>query len=222
MMKKSIILLSTLFFISTISLLILDNMKNTDSLLEESNIDFIRTQAIISIDNYINEIGKLLIKHKSIVEEKLPLSIPFDIEGISALINLKKYGRTYDINTIISKEEAKKEDIKEFFSIHNVDYDSFAYFLKNYMNSMHKVSKVSSFKQIDKIIEEYIKSVDNDEIYNIKDSLSFIKYTEKSNLILCNLDITIDNRIFASEFIYDLDVIKDNNIKVKNFELTFK
>ncbi len=222
MMKKSIILLSTLFFISTISILILDNMNNTNSLLEESNADFINTQAMLSINNYKNEIGKLLIKHKSIVEEKLPLSIPLNIKNISALISLKKYDRIYDINTIISNKEENNKDIKEFFSIHNIDYDSFAYFLKNYMNSMYKVNKINSFKQIDKIIEEYKKSVDNNDIETIKDSLGFIKHTKKSNLIFCNLDLKIANKTFASEFIYDLNTIKEDNIKVRNFELTFK
>ena len=222
MMKKSIILLSTLFFISTISILILDNMNNTNSLLEESNADFINTQAMLSINNYKNEIGKLLIKHKSIVEEKLPLSIPLNIKNISALISLKKYDRIYDINTIISNKEENNKDIKEFFSIHNIDYDSFAYFLKNYMNSMYKVNKINSFKQIDKIIEEYKKSVDNNDIETIKDSLGFIKHTKKSNLIFCNLDLKIANKTFASEFIYDLNTIKEDDIKVRNFELTFK
>ncbi len=219
-MKKSIILLSTLFFISTILVFILDNMKDTNNLLKESNIDFINTQAIISINNYKDEIGKLLIKHKNIVEKQLPLSIPLNIENISVLVNLKSYDRIYDINTIINKKG--NQDIKEFFSLNNIDYDSFEYFLRNYMNSMYKVTKVTNFKQINKIIKAYTKSVDNNEIQNIQDSLGFTKYTEKSNLILCNLDIKISNKTFISEFVYDLNTIKESDIKVKDFELTFK
>lgn len=227
-MKKGIVLLVSLSFIGIISLLIFENLRDTDILIRETNDDFITTQALISVNNYKNEIGKLLVKNKDDLEDILENElfsnkIPINAGNVEVNINLIKYEEMYDINTFIRGNENEKKELEELFVNNDVDYSSFNYFINNYINSLKKEDKsIKNGKQLDKIIFEFVKETNNDDIKNIRDQLGVIKTTDELNFILCDLDLDINDKKFSSRFIYDLNSSKENDIKVSDFEFIFK
>lgn len=228
MMKKGVVLLISLFFVGTISLLIFENIKTTDILIKESNDDFINTQALISMRNYRDEIGKLLLKNRDNIDDLLQGSLlsdklALDMKNIKVNIKMVKYENVYDINALLTGNEKEKRELEDFFLSRGVDFDALSYFINNYMEFLPKEEKsINSFNQLNKIISEFIKSSNTYEIEEIRDKIGFFKLSETSKFVLCNLDMDIHGKMFGSSFIYDLDSSKENDIKVKDFDFIFK
>lgn len=227
-MKKGIVLLVSLFFIGTISLLIFENIKTTDILIKESNDDFINTQALISMRNYRDEIGKLLLKNRDNINDLLQSSLlsdklALDMKNIKANVKVVKYENIYDINALISGNESQKRELEDFFLSSGVDFDALSYFVNNYMEFLPKEQKsINSFFQLNQVISEFIKSSNTYEIEEIRDKIGYFKVSETSKFVLCNLDMDIHGKMFNSSFIYDLDSSKENDIKVKDFDFIFR
>ena len=59
-MKKSIVLLVSLFFITAISALIIKNLDDTDSYISEQNSKFSKTQIIFLINNIKDEVSSVI------------------------------------------------------------------------------------------------------------------------------------------------------------------
>ena len=59
-MKKSIVLLVSLFFIAAISALIIKNLDDTDSYISEQNSKFSKTQIIFLINNIKDEVSNVI------------------------------------------------------------------------------------------------------------------------------------------------------------------
>lgn len=228
MMKKGIVLLISLFFIAIISLLIFENMTDTDILIQERNADVANTQALVSVNNYKDEIGKLLFKNKENLDDFLnneifSTGIFLEMQNVKVKFNLAKYDNKYDINVLINGTPEDKNKLEELFILNGVDFDEFSYFVTNYMSQINKDDRsITTFKQLNKLISEFVKVSNNDKIEEIKDMLGFFNISEKSNFVLCNLDFEITAKKYSSHFIYDLDSSKENEIKVKDFEFIFK
>jgi len=96
--KKGIILLVTIFFITTISILILQNLQDTDMFLDELSYDKSSIQMQISIKNVKDEIPKFLRKLKKDYKDefdtmiKKPIILPLKIQNsnINILLNIEK------------------------------------------------------------------------------------------------------------------------------------
>ncbi len=227
-MKKGIVLLVSLFFISVISLLIFENLDKTDKLIKESNLDYVNTQALISINNYKNEIGKLLLKNKDSLDDILDSDffsskIPLNAGNVKINVTLEKYEDMFDLNGFIQSDENSKKKLEELFLNNGVDYGSFNYFINNYMSFLSKEDKgIKSTTQVWHLLDEYVKETNNDEIFKIKDKLGVITTTEESNMVFCRLDMDINNKLFSSQFIYDVDKLVENKIEVRDFEFNFR
>jgi len=227
-MKKGIVLLVSLFFIAVISLLIFENMDNTDKLIKQSSEDYTNTQVLININNLKDEIGKLLLKNKDSLDEILENEvfsnkIPLILGNSKINISLMKYEDIYDINAFINEDESAKKLLEELFLNNGVDYGAFNYFINNYMSFLSKDDKVvKNSSQISLLVDEFVKTTNNNEIYNIIDSLGLVSTNEESNMIVCKLDININEKLFSSKFIYDVNSLVENKIEVQDFEFNFK
>jgi len=84
MQKKSIILLITLFFIITISTIILKNIEDTEKFLDNIARDDSLSQMQITINNIKDEVSKFLRKNKNDIDDILQHSsfVPFKIKNI--------------------------------------------------------------------------------------------------------------------------------------------
>ena len=99
-MKKSIVLLISLFFISAISLLILKNLSDTNSYISEQNSKYAKTQMIYFLNNAKNEISKTLSQNEeNDVSSYLDIDYPIVLKDALITIRLEEYDK-YDINLL--------------------------------------------------------------------------------------------------------------------------
>ena len=79
-MKKSIVLLVSLFFITAISALIIKNLDDTDSYISEQNSKFSKTQIIFLINNIKDEVSSVIaLNNETSYDQKYKIqkSLPF-------------------------------------------------------------------------------------------------------------------------------------------------
>ena len=145
-------------------------------------------------------------------------------ENIETTIAISKYDVAYNLNDIFNADEKKQQNIEELFIENGVDYDAFVYFTKNYLKNIDiNLKEFTNKKQILKVIDEYKKMANFNKIDDIKGSLSYMDSALTTKYILCALNLNINSTQYRSQFIYDLDNLKnENNIKVENFEISFK
>ena len=210
-MKKGVVLLITLFFISTISLLVLKNLDDTDKFLVEQNYVLNNTQVLISIKNTKDEVSKLLKKYKDEVDKILAeglIVLPINLEGLNIIISFDIYDRV-NINDI--KKESSTT-VKDLFISYNIsNYNDFESIYKEKLSKSNQ--KVQTNKQLDDIISTFIKKVENKKIEEIRDYLGFI---DAENLY--ELNISSSYLTTKAEAVYLLN--KEG--KVQYFDISFK
>jgi hypothetical protein len=198
--KKSIVLLITLFFISAISILILQNLKDTQQFLDNISSDNSLSQLQITVENVTTEIPRFLNKNKEDIDDILKYSsvVPFKFANVDILLNIKEYKiPEYNINDLDTVEV-------------NYQYD----FLELVARNKEAYGKYTNQKQIQHTIDEYIKTTKDNEILDIKDKFTFIKDTNGSKLIKCDYTVKIDSLTCRSSLIFDL-----NNLSIKDFHI---
>lgn len=211
-MKKGIVLLMTLFFITAISVLVLKNLYDTEQFLEKQNYQLNNTQVLIAIKNTQKEVGRLLKENKESVNKALQNdifqnSIPFEIENLKIDFTVSNYSKV-DINMIKDKNS---NDVKNLFFENNVfDYDRFVDIYNETLPL--KDSKVETTKQLEDIFSNLIKQVGNEDIKRLKDKLGFLN---ESNLY----ELNINANYFASNAKAYYILNKDG--KVKYFDISF-
>lgn len=175
-MKKGIVLLITLFFITAISVLVLKNIDDTDTFLERQNYVLNNTQLLISIKNTQEQIETILAKNeKDYIENILGtegISFPIVIHELTITSTLTNYDRV-DVN-IIKKEDSKI--FKELFDEYNIfDYGIFEdiYNLKLQTKDTNEKS-IDTNKQLDDIINDFIIKTENHQIEKIRKKIGFI------------------------------------------------
>ena len=183
-MKKAVVLLLTLFFITAISALILKNLSDTETFLEEQNYIINNTQVLITIKNTQNEVSKLISKYKESIDEALENeilkeSIPLKIKDLELDFLVNKYDKV-DINEIKIKDSTVVEEL--FLEYNIFDYELFKeIYLKKFPI---KENKLETSKQLDDIITTYIIKSYNNDILKIKDKLGFFKSEDLYELII--------------------------------------
>ena len=185
-MKKSIVLLISLLFISAISLLILDNLKDSEKYIAISQNNSNLTQTNISILNLNTELKKLLNKiNKNDLNEvfdKLQFIPPFGNVVISNIkFNQYNLEKQYDI----------QKNYNSTLDINIIENVSYRYDL--YKLGKNKV--ILNNIQVDNIIDEYINLTSDNKILNIKDKFTFkLKdYNSSKTYISYNYDLQINN-----------------------------
>ncbi len=212
-MKKGVVLLITLFFITAISVLVLKNLDDTDKFLEKQNYIINNTQAIISIKNIKDEVSKILKKNLVNMDKAFGNIIPLSYDKLNIKFKVNRYNRT-NINDINNNDS---NSVLLFFQDNNIyDYD---YFVQIYKEKFkNNDSQIENSKQLNDIINNFVIKSENKEILMHKDKLGFIDSNDnKTYELFINVDYLDAN---ASAYY----ILKNTNgiIKVENFDISFK
>ena len=218
-MKKSIVLLISLFFIAAVSLLIIQNLKDTDSYINEQNSKFTKTQIIFLINNAKDEVSKTLSQNQGKdISSYLDVDYPIVVKDALITITLKEYDK-YDINLLNKKDEKDYENLKKFFEKNGVyDMENLKYLMQNNEN-------IKNYKQRDDLLNDFAIQVYDKRILDLKDYLGFIKFDKKEN------EKKEDKEIFFYELFVKVDYLKqfakayyilNKNGGVEYFEFSFK
>jgi len=212
-MKKGVVLLITLFFITSISLLILKNLDDTDSFLEKQNYSLSNTQILIAIKNTKNEVAKLLIENKDIIDRVLENEfsetlIPLKVNDLDIEFGIKKYEKI-NINEMRNKDS---KVVKNLLLSNNVfSYELFKDIYEDKLQNKDNIVETS--KQLNDIINTFIIRNDSEEILRIREDLGFLKAED-----LYELNIKVKYNSVVSSAYY----ILKNNGKVEYFDISFK
>ncbi len=181
--KKAIILLITLLFISAISVLILQNLKQTDKFFNVINTNMALTQTQILIKNTNDEVIKYIKKYeKEDIVSKLPIVLPLELtNNINILININ----VFDSDNLIFLDDLKSDNLPNNFT-QNVDYKYM------FFKILSKYKTTTNDEQVDYIIQEYIKQTNDNRILNIKDSFYYGSYSTYKDKLFLQCDYTID------------------------------
>ena len=206
-MKKSIVLLVSLLFITAISALILKNLDDTNEYISEQNYKLNKAQLLMMVKNAQTEASKFIKKYP---DDLPPLEgIPFSIKDIDLQLSLVEYDK-YDLNLLKEKDKKKYEHIQEFFWDNSVDgFENLQYLLKG-------APKLQNSKQVDDIITTFIEQTYSDSILKIKDRLGFLSSSNEGKLYELKIKVMYLKEILKGYYILDKEG------KVKYFELSFK
>lgn len=229
-MKKSIVLLVSLFFIAAISALIIKNLDDTDSYISEQNSKFSKTQIIFLINNIKDEVSSVIAlnnenedKQKDYIKKYYGIEFPLEIKDARITFKLVPYEKE-NINMLQDDDIEKQKDLIELFYNNNV-YD-FPYFLEIYRERKEKYFKdnnINSYKQIDDILQDFMKKTYSNNILKIKNSIGFFDFDQDKaendeKYDYYELFVKIE---FLKEFIKARYILNKSG-KVENFELSFK
>lgn len=220
-MKKSIVLFISLFFIATLSLLVLKNLKDTDSYLSEQNAKFTKTQILFYINNAKDEISKVFSKNleREALGEYVGLEFPLIIQDAKITMRLEEYDK-YNINLLTEKDEKKYEFFKDFL-IRNDIYD-----IDILRSNLLENNKIKNSKQLDFLLEKFQKESYTSDIFKVKDYIGFMNYDKKEisqnekekEILFYELFIKVDYlKQFAKAY-----YILNKNGGVEYFEYSFK
>lgn len=208
-MKKSIVLLVSLFFIAALSILILKNLEDTNSYIDEQNSKFNKAQTIVLIKNLQTQISDIFNKNQdkidSIIETQLYEYFPIQIEKINMFFKILPYERI-NINKLTSEDKKEKEEIKKFFENNDI-YNT------EVLETLLKNKIINSNKQVDDIINIFIRETYDNKILDVRSEIGFL-----SDEKLYELFIKID---YIKEFVKAYYIL-NNKGEVKYFELSFK
>lgn len=170
-MKKSVVLFISLLFIATLSVLIIENLNDTNKFLSKSHDKFNKVQAISLMENLQKEISKKIIENKEnikeIIDEGLTSNAVLPIKDFNMIFSLTNYDKL-NVNDLINTDKnisKNTSDILYSYEIYNVDY----------LKSLLKENNIESMKQLDFIIEQYAKQNDDEKIYEVKNLLGFLQ-----------------------------------------------
>ena len=206
-MKKSIVLLVSLLFITAISALILKNLDDTNEYVSEQNYKLNKAQLLMMVKNAQTEASKFIEKYPDNLKDLS--NIPFSIKDIDLQLSLVEYDK-YDLNLLKEKDKKKYEHIQEFFWDNSVDgFENLQYLLKG-------APKLQNSKQVDDIITTFIEQTYSDSILKIKDRLGFLSSSNEGKLYELKIKVMYLKEILKGYYILDKEG------KVKYFELSFK
>ena len=224
-MKKSIVLLISLFFISALSILIIKNLEDTNLFLEEKNHKINKTQILTSFNNIQIEISKIFKNNKNnitnIIAELNSEYIPIGIKDILISFTITEYDKV-NINLLSNKDSKDYAELTTLFSDYEVsNFDGFKYVYKE-IEDEYKNTKdenegfVKNNKQIDDIINIIIEKTYNNEILNIKNKLGFIKKNENEKLYELFVKVK-----YLNDFAKAYYILNEEGV-IKYFESSFK
>ena len=232
-MKKSIVLLISLFFIAAVSLLIMKNLEDTDLYLSEQNSKFSKTQIMFLLDNTREEIKGILAsivkdvdedKQREVLKDYVGVNFPIFMEDARIIMRLEEYDK-YNINLLKESKNKKTDEekykyFKDFLARENI-YD-----FERLQDIYSENNQVKNSKQLDFILEKFEKESYNSDISKVRDYIGFQEYDKK--------EITQSDKEKEIKF-YELFVeveylkqfakayyILDKSGGVKYFEYSFK
>lgn len=193
MQKKGVILLVTVSIIALISVLVLNNLKNINQVIDFKQKQIYHSDIVLISQNITNQIIEQLNKNKENIEEILPLySLPLDYANIQVIVSyIDFYSKYINLNK----------------------YNSSNFNFMNFIEQTKKSSSVTNSKQVSYIISSYLLTQEDKEIEQLKDQFTFFDVGEE-NYIECKYKFTYDGVVQNVSFLYKL-----GDSKVKEFEV---
>lgn len=226
-MKKSMVLIITIFFITAISALILQNLNDSSNYLKEQNYKFSQAQMIATLQNVQKEVSLLITNYKdniSLIEGQV---FPFVIKDISLNFSVNTYEK-FDINSLKSNDQSDYSKMKDMFldnqisdfhifkEIYNEKRKEYELLEKDENNTLVNKYLINTNKQIDDIISTFIKRTYSNDILKIKQNFGFLSANENNSYYEVNMNINYqDNKTKAY-------YILNEKGGVEYFELSFK
>ena len=220
MKKKGVILLITLFFIISISILILKNLSDTNSYLTEQNSKFAKVQMLYYINNIKNEFLRLLKDtNKEGLVKYFNMNFPVQMEDIKIKIRLEEYNK-YNINLLKAKDKKDYYYFSEFLKSYDI-YD--IYILQSILNELNTIR---TNKQLDEVFKRFDKESYNNNLFKVKNYIGFVEYDKKdfssqasNENLLVELFIEIKYLKYEMKAYY---ILKKETQGVEYFEYSFK
>ena len=218
--KKAVVLLMTLMFITSISVLILKNLKDSENFFKVIGTDTSLTQTQITITNVNKEIQEFFKSKKDEdideILSNMPEEIPFILnENITIILSISKYQKeiTHNVNDI--NDTYQNNEFNE-----NIDYPSIFFEILKEKRKILKDKNITNIHQVQSIIDEYIFKTKDKRILNIKDNFSYFTIPTDTNdtYISCNYDININNINSTVNMIFK---VGDTNTS-KSFDFNFR
>ncbi|MFX4219279.1 hypothetical protein ACOL3B_10335 [Aliarcobacter butzleri] len=220
MKKKGVILLITLFFIISISILILKNLSDTNSYLTEQNSKFAKVQMLYYINNIKNEFLRLLKDtNKEGLVKYFNMNFPVQMEDIKIKIRLEEYNK-YNINLLKAKDKKDYYYFSEFLKSYDI-YD--IYILQSILSELNTIR---TNKQLDEVFKKFDKESYNNNLFKVKDYIGFVEYDKRdfssqasNENLLVELFIEIKYLKYEMKAYY---ILKKETQGVEYFEYSFK
>ncbi|RXK12170.1 hypothetical protein CP965_10350 [Halarcobacter mediterraneus] len=219
-MKKGIVLLVSLFFIATISILVLKNLDDTDKILEQKNYKLDFSQALLLTKNIQKEIQNAIKNNKNNFEELLEDGVfeslpPFDFQGIRVSFSLDENTKE-DINELSKNyvlDDLEKDiyNLRSYLEVNNI-YD-YPILQELYETKVHEDEKIKSSKQVEDIINNFIIRTYSNKINDLKDNIGF---TESYKDYILRIKVSMEKDFLKSYYLLDKEG------QVKYFEISFK
>ncbi|WP_157352955.1 hypothetical protein [Aliarcobacter butzleri] len=220
MKKKGVILLITLFFIISISILILKNLSDTNSYLTEQNSKFAKVQMLYYINNIKNEFLRLLKDtNKEGLVKYFNMNFPVQMDDIKIKIRLEEYNK-YNINLLKAKDKKDYYYFSEFLKSYDI-YD--IYILQSILSELNTIR---TNKQLDEVFKRFDKESYNNNLFKVKNYIGFVEYDKKdfssqasNENLLVELFIEIKYLKYEMKAYY---ILKKETQGVEYFEYSFK
>lgn len=229
-MKKAIILLLSLFFIASLSILILKNLADTQEYLGQKNSQYAKMQMIYILNNVKSQVGSILTLNsknenegENLLNDYFNKPFPLKIKDIAVVFSLNPYEK-YNINDLKTNDEEKEESkyrvFKRFLSDNNIyDFDKLVMI---FQEKVGEKGKIENQKQLDDIIDTFIVEIKDDSILKIKDRIGFVEYketeTDEENYEHYELFVDVN---YLTNFMKAYYILKKNG-EVESFEFSFK
>lgn len=221
-MKKGAILLMTLFFIVSISILILKNLSDTNSYLIEQNSKFTKTEILYYTNNLKDEVLKVLknIEQREDLYKYLGITFPFNIKDANISIRLEEYDK-YDINLLKSKDEKNYLYLSEFLKQNGI------YNIYTIQEILNEQNSIKNRKQLNYIFKKFNQESYSNDIQKVENYIGFIKYDKKDfslakedkDILFYELFIKIN---YLQQNIDAYYILKKEPLGVEYFEYSFR
>lgn len=219
MKKQAVVLLITLFFISSISLLILKNLDDSNSFIDEISLGDKLTQIKLTHKNIQDEVIDLTSKHSENIDDILEVTsigVPFNYADIELTITLQEYIPSGCYFNNIKKTETLYDMCDDSEIVDSILYQY------DFRELLDKYQPFDSQEQIDYFLEQYRNLTRDENIDKIKDHIIYVKPLDENSTsdgdryLQCTYDAVIKESSVKGNFIYKLNGSKiiSNNISI--------
>lgn len=218
-MKSAIILFTTISFVMTITLLIMQIINNNEKLITVDSKTTIDTQALLIINDLKNEIGKQLINKKDQIYELVDKDNYIEYKNIQVKFYIKEFLNPFNLNDFLKDKDLS--NVKKYFEENELDFEEFKFFIDDYFSSYDsKKIKLESNSQVEKILFRFSNQEKISSTKNLVNKFTYFNIGKNDQYFVCNVFIKIDQTIYRSDFIYNLKELNEKSIKVRDFEIT--
>lgn len=199
-MKKGIILLITLFFIAAISVLILQNLEDSEKFLRESSLDTDLAQFKITHTNVQKEIIKTLNNNKGAIEKELEEAVVLPLQYGDILLTIELQ-QVYEESLCNINNLKKRADIVKYCG------EDIGYALANttlFIENLTPYLPITSQSQLDYFLDEYIQQSNDEQIEKVQHFFGYRQIdSTQAQYIRCDYSVSLATaRVGYGEFLF--------------------